>query len=164
MVPHGTQPPSRPTLQFWPSLLRAQVLGEPCSVTQFLRVGQGVGSFKLRSTNKRLKSSLLNTKQCPLFDLFFDEQCPFHDPYPVEHENPGTNRRFLVKGVGSFSKGGGVLIGQKGGVSINSSASTSRRRDGVYALGRGTPSDVCDSVRIGSSGLRIECPIAPGTQ
>jgi len=28
----------------------------------------------------------------------------------------------------------------------------------------GTPSDDCDSVRIGSSGLRIECPIAPGTQ
>jgi len=28
----------------------------------------------------------------------------------------------------------------------------------------GTTSDDCDSVRIGSSGLRIECPIAPGTQ
>ena len=35
---------------------------------------------------------------------------------------------------------------------------------GVSALGRGTPSDDCDSYRIGFSGLRIECPIAPGTQ
>jgi len=87
---------------------------------------------------------------------------------PVEYEDTGTNRRYLVKGVGSFSKGGGVLIGQsslcqKGGFSVNSSASTSRRRDSVNALGRSTPSDDCDSVRIGFSGFRIECPIAPGT-
>ena len=30
----------------------AEVLGEPCSVTQFLRVGQGVGWFNLRSMNR----------------------------------------------------------------------------------------------------------------
>jgi len=70
---------------------------------------------------------------------------------------------FLVKGLGPFSKGGGGIIG-KGGFSENSSASTSRRRDGVARHALGTPSNDCDSVRIGSSGLRIECPIAPGTQ
>jgi len=43
-----------------------------------------------------------------MFDVFLDEHCPIHDPYPVEHENSGTNRRFFVKGLGSFSKGGGV--------------------------------------------------------
>ena len=32
----------------------------------------------------------------------------------------------------------------------------------LHALG--TPSDNGESVRIGSSGHRIECPIAPGTQ
>ena len=36
-----------------------------------------------------------------------DRNCPFHDPHPAEHQKPGTNRRFLVKGLGSFSKGGG---------------------------------------------------------
>ena len=91
--------------------------------------------------------------------------CPIHGPHPVEHENPGTNQRFLLKGVGSFSKGMGVVIRHKKGKdSENSSASTSRRRDGVARHALGTPSDDCDSVRIGSSGLRIECPIAPGTQ
>ena len=106
---------------------------------------------------------------CRLFDLFVDLHCPIHDPHPVEHENPGTNQRFLVKGVGSFSNGLGVVIGhllvcQKRGFSENSSASTSRRRDGVARHALGTPSDDCDSVRIGSSVLRIDCPIAPGTQ
>jgi len=57
-----------------------------------------------------------------------------------------------------------VIVCQKGGFSENSSASTCRRRDGVAQHALGTPSDDCDSVRIGSSGLRIECPIAPGTQ
>ena len=76
---------------------------------------------------------------------------------------------FLVKVVGSFSKGVGVVIGhllvcQKGGFSENSSASTSRRTDGVARHALGTPSDDCDSVRIGSAGLRIECPIASDTQ
>ena len=76
---------------------------------------------------------------------------------------------FLVKGLGPFSKGGVGIIGhtpvcQKGEFSENSSASTSRRRDGVAKHALGTPSNDCDSVRIGSSGLRIECPIAPGTQ
>jgi len=110
-----------------------------------------------------------------LFDFFFDGHCPIHDPHPVEHENPGTNQRFLVKGVGLFSKGVGLVIGhslvcQKGGFSENSSASTreqkQRRRDSVarHALGTPSDSDDCDSFRIGSSGLRIECPIAPGTQ
>jgi len=31
-------------------------------------------------------------------------------------------------------------------------------------MGCGTPSDDCDSVRIKFSGLRVECPIAPGSQ
>jgi len=103
--------------------------------------------------------------RCPLFDIFLDGHCPIHDP------NPGTNQRFLVKGVGSFFKGVGVVIGhllvcKKVGFSENSSASTSRRRDGVARHALGTPSDDCDSVRIGSYGLRIQCPgpIAPGTQ
>jgi len=104
-----------------------------------------------------------------MFDFFFDGHCPIHDPHPVEHQNPGTNQRFLVKGVGSFSKGVGVGIGhsivcQKGGFSENSSASTSRRRESVARHALATPGDDCDSVRIGSSCLRIECPIAPGTQ
>jgi len=72
----------------------------------------------------------------------------------------------LEKEVGSFSKGGGVLIGQsilfqKGEFSINSFASTSRitkERKKENAVAHP------DSVRIGFSVLRIECPIAPGTQ
>ena len=77
--------------------------------------------------------------------------------------NPGTNQRFLVKGLGSFSKGGGVVIGhllvcQKGGISENSSASTSRRRDCVARHALGTPSDDCDSVRIGSQDRVPNCP------
>ena len=100
---------------------------------------------------------------------FFDGHCPIHDPHPVEHENPCSNRRFLVKGVGTFSKGGGSKNWahtrcQNGGFSENSSASTSMRRDGVARHALGTPSDDCDSVRIGSSGLRIDRPIAPDTQ
>jgi len=59
---------------------------------------------------------------------------------------------------------GHLIVCQNGGFSENSSASTSRRRDGVAQHALGTPSDDCDSVRIGSSGLRIECPIASGTQ
>jgi len=72
--------------------------------------------------------------RCPLFDFFFDG----HDPHRVEHENPGTNKRFLGKGVGSFSKGVGVVIGhllvcQKGGFSEeNSSASTIRREETAW--------------------------------
>jgi len=50
------------------------------------------------------------------------------------------------------------------GVFRNSSASTSRRRDGVARHALGTPSDDCDSVRIRSYGLRIECRIALGTE
>ena len=101
--------------------------------------------------------------------FFFDGRCPIYDPHPVEHENPLTNRSFLVKGVGSFSRGVAVVIWhspvcQNGGFSEKSSASTSIRRHGVARHALGTPSDDCDSVRIGSSGLRIECPIAPDTQ
>ena len=77
-------------------------MDEPYSVTLILRVGSCI----LRSVNNRLKSSNLNTKS-PLFDYFFHGHCPIHDPHPVEHENPCTNTRFLVKEVGSFSKGGG---------------------------------------------------------
>ena len=67
-----------------------------------------------------------------MFDFFVDGHYRIHDPHPVEHENSGTNQQFLVKGVGSFSKGVGVVIGhllvcQKGGFSENSSASTSRK-------------------------------------
>ena len=67
----------------------------------------------------------------------------------MEHENAGTNQGFLVKGVGSFSKGVGVVIGhllvcQRGGFSENSSASTSRKRDGVARHALGTPSDDSD--------------------
>jgi len=25
-----------------------------------------------------------------MFDVFFDEYCLIHDPFPAEHENPGT--------------------------------------------------------------------------
>jgi len=105
-----------------------------------------------------------------LFDFFFDGHCPIHDPHPVEHENTGTYERFLVKGVGSFFQGGGgsnwalISLPERVFLKQNSSASTSKRRDGVARLALGTLSDNCDSVRIGSSGLRIECPIAPGTQ
>ena len=38
-----------------------------------------------------------------------------------------------------------------------------KRRRGTACSGH-TPSDDCDSVRIGSSGLRNEYPITPGTQ
>ena len=84
-----------------------------------------------------------------MFDFFVDGHYRIHDPHPVEHENSGTNQQFLVKGVGSFSKGVGVVIGhllvcQKGGFSENSSASTSRRKDGVAQHALGTPSDDCD--------------------
>jgi len=43
-----------------------------------------------------------------LFDVFLDEHCPIDDLQSVEHENPGANTQFFVKGVGSFSKGGGI--------------------------------------------------------
>ena len=80
-----------------------------------------------------------------MFDFFFDGHCPIHDPHPVEHENTGTYERFLVKGVGSFFQGGGgsnwALTWARG---ENSSASTSRRRDGVARHALGTPSDDCD--------------------
>ena len=58
-----------------------------------------------------MECSNLNTKRCPFFDFFLDGHCPIHDPHPVEHENLGTNQRFLVKGVGLFSKGGGGSVG-----------------------------------------------------
>ena len=77
--------------------------------------------------------------------------------------NPGTNQWSLVKGVGSFSRGVAVVIWhspvcQNGGFSEKSSASTSRRRDGVARHALGTPSDDCDSVRIGSRDRVPNCP------
>jgi len=68
--------------------------------------------------------------------------------------------------VGSFSKGGGVLIGQSSQWVFNKficehQQDKERKKEKKC---RGTPSDDCDSVRIGFSVLRIECPIAPGTQ
>jgi len=93
-----------------------------------------------------------------LFDFFFHGHFPIHDPDPVEHETPGTDQRFLVKGavIGHLLK---LLVCQRGRFSQTSSASTSRRRDGVARHALGTPSDDCDSVRIGSFNLRIECPL-----
>jgi len=91
---------------------------------------------------------ILTSGHC--LNFFFDEHCPIHDPYPVEHEKSGTNRRFCVKGVG-------VVIGhssQKRGFSKIDLRAPEGEETTWHALG--TPSDECDSVRIGSSGLRIE--------
>jgi len=70
-----------------------------------------------------------------------------------------------VKGVGSFSKGVGVAIGhllvrQKGGFSENSSASTSRRRDGVARHALGTPSDAQSGLGLLVSGSSAQLPRA----
>ena len=75
--------------------------------TLFCHFDFEVGCCNLRFINNWLKSSNLSTKRCPLIDFFFHGHCPIHDPHPVEHENPGTNQGFLVKGVGLFSKWGG---------------------------------------------------------
>ena len=107
------------------------------SVTSLLRIrtadsGPGIAGPSIMDLNVRIWI----LKRCPFFDFFLDGHCPIHDPHPVEHENLGTNQRFLVKGVGLFSKGGGGSVGvekshwifcQKGRFS-DSSASTSMRR------------------------------------
>ena len=48
----------------------------------------------------------MDTKRCLLFDFLFHGHGPIHEPHPVKHENR-TNQQYLVKGVGSFPKGGG---------------------------------------------------------
>ena len=57
---------------------------------------------------------------------------------------------------------GHTSLCQKGGFSEIDLRAPEGEETAWHALG--IPSDKCDSVRIGSSGLRIECTIAPGTQ